>query len=143
MKWRREVIVHVFGEEPSEQLLEANRRYYEKSLKEGNHTALVALEDGHEYGCGGICYSEELPSPDNETGRCGYLMNIYVREPYRHLGVAHHIVRLLIEEAQSRGCGKIYLETTQEGKPVYESIGFRDMQDMMKYYGAENKNRKS
>ncbi len=27
---------------------------------------------------------EELPSPDNPSGKCAYLMNIYVREAFRN-----------------------------------------------------------
>lgn len=61
-------------------------------------------------------------------------MNIYVREAFRNNGIAHQIVSRLIEEAHNRNCGKIYLETTADGKPVYTSIGFKDMPDMMKYY---------
>ena len=65
-------------------------------------------------------------------------MNIYVREAFRKHGIAHKIVSHLVEEAKKRNCGKIYLETTADGKPVYTSLGFRDMADMMKYYDTEN-----
>ena len=94
----------------------------------------MAEVDGEDAGCGAICITDELPSPDNRSGRCAYLMNIYVREAFRNQGVAHSIVSMLIEEAKKLGCDKIYLETTAEGKPVYSSLGFREMPDMMKYY---------
>lgn len=134
MHWREEVIAHVFGEQPDAALLAANRDYYLRTMASGEHLALVAEVDGCECGCGAICLGEELPSPDNPSGRTAYLMNIYVREPYRNHGIAHALVKRLIEEAQGRRCGKIYLESTPEGKPVYFSIGFRDMPDMMKYH---------
>ena len=85
-----------------------------------------------------VCFYSELPSPDNPGGLCAYLMNIYVRSSFRKMGVAHRIVGRLIEEARKSGCGKIYLETTPEGRPVYESIGFLDMPDMMKYDNRHN-----
>lgn len=132
MQWRREVIVHVFGEAPDEALMDANMEYYRKNVTAGLHVAFVAEVDGRGAGCGAVCLSEELPSPDNPSGRCAYLMNIYVREPFRSHGIGHDIVRTLIETAHGRGCGKIYLETTAEGRPLYESMGFRDMKDMMK-----------
>ncbi|MDE7347002.1 MAG: GNAT family N-acetyltransferase, partial [Muribaculaceae bacterium] len=91
-----------------------------------------------ECGCGAVCFTDELPSPDNPTGRCAYLMNIYVREPFRKHGIAHHVVSHLIEVAKKRECGKIYLETTADGKSVYSSLGFKDMPDMMKYYEEDN-----
>ncbi len=134
MDWREEVIDHVFGEMAGDSLLRANRQYYEKHIADQTHLAFVAVCDGMECGCGGVCFTDELPSPDNQSGRCAYLMNIYVREAFRNKGIAHKIVSHLIDEAKKYGCGKIYLETTEDGKPVYSSLGFRDMPDMMKYY---------
>ena len=138
MDWRAEVIRNVFGEEADSLLLEANRQYYLGHIPDGTHIAIIAANQGADCGCGGICFSDELPSPDNPSGKCAYLMNIYVREAFRFHGIAHKIVARLIEEAKKRNCGKIYLETTAEGKPVYNSLGFRDMVDMMKYYDTEN-----
>ncbi len=115
-----------------EGLLEANRQFYDKHIADGTHYAIVAEYDGVECGCGAVCFTEELPSPDNPTGQCAYLMNIYVREEFRNHGLAHKIVSRLIQEAKHRRCGKIYLETTEDGKPVYSSLGFKDMPDMMK-----------
>ena len=138
MQWRAEVIRNVFGEAPGQALLEANRLYYENHISDGTHVAFVASYGGVECGCGSVCFTDELPSPDNPTGRCAYLMNIYVREPFRKHGIAHRVGSHLIEVAKKRGCGKIYLETTADGKSVYSSLGFKDMPDMMKYYGKDN-----
>ena len=132
MDWREEVIRNVFGENPDQRLLDANQQYYLSHIPDGSHLAFVASYDGTDCGCGAVCLTDELPSPDNPSGRCAYLMNIYVREAFRNHGIAHRIVSRLVEEARNRECGKIYLETTADGKPVYTSLGFRDMADMMK-----------
>ncbi len=136
MNWRAEVIEHVFGEKPDETLLSANRQFYEKHIADGTHYALVVEHGGADCGCGAACFTDELPSPDNPSGRCAYLMNIYVREAFRNHGLAHQIVSCLIEEAKNRYCGKIYLETTNDGRPVYQSLGFRDLPDIMKYHNS-------
>ena len=132
MQWRREVIEHVFGEAPKGSLMDANKEYYKTHVADASHFALEALVNGEKAGCGSICLTDELPSPDNPTGHCAYLMNIYVRDRFREHGVGHKIVERLIEEARQRDCGKIYLETTSEGRGVYESLGFRDLPDIMK-----------
>lgn len=137
MMWRREVLRHVFGHEPSERLLAENRQYYTRHIADDSHFAIAAKWDGQEAGCGACCITNELPSPDNLTGKCAYLMNIYVREPFRRHGIAHAIVERLIAEAKDRGCGKIYLETTAKGRGVYAEAGFRDMPDMMKLYDKD------
>lgn len=141
MHWRSEVIEHVFGQPPSKRLLVANRRYYRKHIADGTHIAIVAEADGADAGCGAMCLTEELPSPDNPSGQCAYLMNIYVREAYRGQGVAHTIVEWLVERAQALGCDKIYLETTEAARPLYQSTGFKEMSGIMKY--AHNQDRKS
>ena len=138
MAWRAEVIRNVFGENYDLTLLEANRQYYLRHIPNGSHVAFVASFDSAECGCRAICLSDELPSPDNPSGKCAYLMNIYVREAFRNHGIAHKLVVRLIEEAKKHNCGKIYLETTADGKPVYTSLGFREMADMMKYYDTKD-----
>lgn len=132
MKWRAEVINEMFGKKPDEDLLAANRSYYMSHIPNAGHIAVTAYVDGKAAGCGGICLYEELPSPDNPSGRCAYLMNIYVKAPFRHLGAGKAIVSRLIEEARHKGCDKIYLETTSEGYPLYKLTGFTTMNDLMK-----------
>lgn len=130
--WRAEVLRNVFHIEPQARLLVADRRYYRSHIGDGSHLACVADVDGVECGCGAACFYDELPSPENSTGRCAYLMNIYVREPFRCQGVAHAIVKHLIAEAKARECRKIYLETTALSESVYKSLGFMPMDGMMK-----------
>ena len=138
MHWRREVIENVFGVTPSNRLLAANRRYYIRPIADGTHIAVVAEVDGTDTGCGAICLTEELPSPDNPSGLCAYLMNIYVRKEYRGHGIGHAIVRWLVAKARQLGCDKIYLETTQGARSLYESIGFKDLPGILKYADIQN-----
>lgn len=133
MSWRIEVIGSVFTVDPDPALAEANRQYYHRHIADGTHIAYVASQDGHDAGCGALCLAEELPSPDNPGGRCAYVMNIYVRQAYRNHGIAHKIVNHLVKEARSMDCGKIYLETTDMARTLYQGIGFKDMDNMMKY----------
>ena len=134
MQWRMEVLRHVFAlpaEADTAELEQENHRYYEQQLSQGGHTACFAKIDGVIVGCGGVCFYDEMPSPDNPDGRCAYLMNIYCREAYRKRGVGRAVVRWLTGYALGKGIRKIYLETTDEGRKLYESTGFREMKDMM------------
>ena len=130
--WRKEVIETVFGISPDIKLIKANEEYYRKHIADGSHKAYIVLYNGIEAGCGSVCLSEELPSPDNPTGKCAYLMNIYVRKNFREMGLGHAIVKKLIDVAKNLECDKIYLETTDLGRHLYESLGFHDLPDMMK-----------
>ncbi|MBE6105660.1 GNAT family N-acetyltransferase [Anaerovibrio lipolyticus] len=136
---RMEVLSHVFAEERKDMsseewkaLQEANRAYYQENLENGGHIACFALVDGDWAGCGGICLYREMPSPDNHSGLCGYLMNIYTRELYRGKGIAKAVCQWLINEARVRGAVKIYLETSECGRNLYHSLGFQEMKDYLK-----------
>lgn len=135
MVWREIVLREVFSL-PSEAdisgLLAENRRYYEAALTTGQHTACFAIGDHHIVGCGGICWQQEMPSPDNPQGTCGYLMNIYTLPQHRGGGVGGKIVQWLIAEANRRGTGKIYLEASKKGASLYRKLGFEDLNGYMK-----------
>lgn len=133
MQWRVEVLGCVFGAPPEPSLVEANRGYYIRHLSDGSHIAYMALLDGEEAGCGAVCIYDEMPSPDNPSGRCAYLMNIYTRAPFRKRGIASRLIDRLVNDAKDLGCGKIYLETTEMGRPLYLSLGFDAMKGFMKY----------
>lgn len=138
MQWRMEVLHEVFAispEQPTAELEEENRRYYQRQLPNGGHIACFAYIDGEIVGCGGMCLYQEMPSPDNPNGKCAYLMNIYARPQFRRHGVGDKIVRWLIEQAEQLGITKIYLETSEDGRPLYRKIGFIDMVDYMKLKG--------
>lgn len=135
MQWRMEVLHDVFdvpADDPMAELTAENRAYYERELPTEGHIACFALLDGEIVGCGGICLYHEMPSPDNGNGGCAYLMNIYTRPAYRGQGIAKETCRWLIAEAQARGYTKVFLETSVNGRALYESLGFSDMQDYMK-----------
>ncbi|MCD7708701.1 MAG: GNAT family N-acetyltransferase [Clostridiales bacterium] len=134
MKWRMEVLHCVFSipdDADTSELEMENRRYYEQNIAGEGHIACVAYEDGEAAGCGSICLYDEMPSPDNPSGRCAYLMNIYVREPFRGHGIGRSIVDWLVDRARERGITKIYLETTPGARRLYRETGFNDMEDMM------------
>ena len=82
IQWRMEVLHCVFSipaDADTAELRKQNIDYYRKALDNGSHIACFAVEDEAVVGCGGLCIYDEMPSPDNPTGHCAYLMNIYVR----------------------------------------------------------------
>lgn len=135
MKWRMRVLREVFAipeNEPAEELERKNRIYYQSALQAGGHIACFACQGEEIIGCGGICLYQEMPSPDNLSGQCAYLMNIYTCPDFRGLGVGETVVKWLARQAVQRNITKIYLETSKPGRKLYEKAGFIDMPDMMK-----------
>jgi len=135
VKWRMTVIHEVFSipmNKPLKTLEQENRLYYQSTLPSGKHIACFSYADNIIVGCGGICFYQEMPSPDNPTGNCAYLMNIYTCPEYRKHGIGKKVVKWLIQQAQQKGIVKIYLEASECGRSLYQEIGFTDMCGYMK-----------
>ena len=135
MEWRMEVLHEVFSIPPlqnTDELEQENRAYYQRALAQEEHIACFAYMEDNIVGCGGICLYQEMPSPDNPTGKCAYLMNIYTKPQFRKRGVGEAIIKWLVAQAIMRGIPKIYLETSKAGKQLYTKLGFIPMQGMMK-----------
>ena len=135
MEWRMEFLHEVFSIPPlqnTDELEQENRAYYQRALAQEEHIACFAYMEDNIVGCGGICLYQEMPSPDNPTGKCAYLMNIYTKPQFRKRGVGEAIIKWLVAQAIMRGIPKIYLETSKAGKQLYTKLGFIPMQDMMK-----------
>lgn len=138
VRWRKIVIESVFGHAPDFDLIDENRRYFLEHIEDGTYFPLTAFYDEDEAGCAAACFYDELPSPDNSEGRCAKIMNVYVKPQYRGIGIARRMISLLVEEAGKRHCGKICLETTEEGRPIYKALGFAPMGDMMVYLRTQS-----
>lgn len=135
LKWRMAVLREVFSisaDYPTEDLEQENRQYYQVAIPAGTHIACFAYASNQVVGCGGVCIYQEMPSPDNPTGNCAYLMNIYTCPEVRKQGVGEAIVNWLVNQAIQRNISKIYLETSEAGKKLYEKMGFTPMLDMLK-----------
>ena len=137
LDWRMEVLRCVFElphDADMSKLRDANRAYYRQALEDGTHIPCMAYVNGRPVGCGALCLQREMPSPDNPGGLDAYLMNVYTRPDARGMGAGRAICRWLVAKAHEKGAGKIYLETTAAGRPLYESLGFQDLPDMMKLH---------
>ena len=98
--------------------------YYPDALSDATHTAILAFDGDALVGAGGVSYYRVMPTFHNPTGRCAYIMNMYVRPAYRRRGIATAMLDLLVADARRHGAGRIGLEATNMGRPLYEKYGF-------------------
>ena len=98
-----------------------------------NHTLVVwlALEEDYIIGTAGVCYFQYPPSFTNPTGKIAYITNVYTRDEYRKQGVATKLLELVMEEVKNEGCKFARLHASEQGKGLYEKIGFANAQGFM------------
>jgi GNAT superfamily N-acetyltransferase len=76
--------------------------------------------------CAWLLLIEKPPSPRFPRGRTGVLFNVYTDPAYRRRGLARRVMGALIEEAYRRQLDVLELNATDDGYPLYRSLGFTD-----------------
>lgn len=99
---------------------------------EGDHITVFAQDKGGKcVGVASLCFIGVMPTFDHPTGKRAHLMNVYVRAEARRRGIGKKMVARLIEEARARGVTEITLDSTEEGRLLYESLGFGESEEAM------------
>ncbi len=110
-----------------EDFVSNSREYFLK----GDHTTVLALDNGNVIGCASVCYIDIMPTFSHPTGRRAHLMNVYTSKTYRRQGIAGKMMDILIEEAWKNGATEISLDATEAGRPLYEACGFTASDECM------------
>lgn len=105
--------------------------YYKNALARGEHIAYLAYDKEKFIAAGGVSFYQVMPTYHNPTGKKAYIMNMYTSPEYRRKGIAINTLDLLVKEVRKKGITYISLETTENGRPLYEKYGFVQMKDEM------------
>ena len=104
----------------SDELVGCSRKYF----LEGDQTTVLATDNGKVIGCASISYITIMPTFSHPTGRRGHIMNVYTNVSHRRQGIAKKMMQMLINDAKAKGATEISLDATEQGRPLYESMGF-------------------
>ena len=71
------------------------------------------------------------PHPSHPTSdRRGYILNLYVEPAYRRRGFARKLMEAAMDEAKARGLEYVILHATDQGRPLYASLGWSPTAEM-------------
>jgi GNAT superfamily N-acetyltransferase len=86
--------------------------------------AWLAAVDGIAVASIGLLWFPHPPGARNPAGGEAYILNVFTRPDVRRRGIARSLMELVVREARDRGAGRIWLRASDEGRPLYESMGF-------------------
>lgn len=111
----------------------AFRERTEDYFENGDQTTVIAeeKETGKIIGCATLAYLSMMPTVSHPTGKRAHLMNVYVDKDHRHRKIGTRMVRLLVEEAKGRDVTEISLDATDDGRKLYDTMGFFENRDAM------------
>jgi GNAT superfamily N-acetyltransferase len=80
--------------------------------------------DGTLAACAVATIERRLGGPANPTGRIGYIFNVATDPGWRRRGYSRACMLSLLDWLREQGVVKVELRATQEGEPLYRSLGF-------------------
>ena len=105
--------------------------YYAAHLGRDLH-AYVIRKGGQIASCAFLIVVEKPMSPAFMSGRTGIVLNVYTRPDFRRKGYAKQVMEALLADASELGLSVVELQATDDGYPLYLSVGFLD--DESKYH---------
>lgn len=86
---------------------------------------------------GGLLLRRISPFPDDRgmvsaSEKQAHVLNVFVEEGYRGQGLARFIMVTILEWCSKENIKSITLNASADGKPLYEKLGFADVQNFMR-----------
>ena len=124
------------------------------ALEAGSHAHLsTALADGTYRGWliaydnvvvagAGVILRPLLPRPESpHGGEDAEVLNVYTDPAHRRRGLARRLVEHVLSWSRARGFRRISLHASDEGRPLYEQLGFEPTNEMRRELKADERQR--
>ena len=113
-------------------IVQSSRPVLQRFLNDGSYLGWFAISgDGRVAAGAGLII---VPWPSGplspERGERAYLLNVYTYPEFRRRGLARLLTQTSIEYCRRQGHKILWLHASEYGRPVYESLGFRQTNEM-------------
>ncbi len=120
-------------------LVHATAEYLRDALPRGEYLAWVAestASPAEPVGGAGVQLRRILPrprlgAPGIEPGPEAIILNVYVELAWRRRGVAEALMRSVLKTLAERNVGRVVLHASDEGRRLYERLGFVPTTEML------------
>jgi GNAT superfamily N-acetyltransferase len=108
----------------------AAREYFNAAVPNGSYRGWLAESDGHVVGGAGVVISPWPGNPGFLLAKRAMILNMYVERDYRRRGIARALMETIIAWCKAEGFSSVGLHASDEGRPLYESMGFEPTNEM-------------
>jgi GNAT superfamily N-acetyltransferase len=114
-----------------ERVKSASRKYFTEALPTGTYVGWMAEDSkGQVVGGGGIVVAAWPGYPGETRAERAWILNMYTEPGARRRGVAKRLLGAMIEWCRHEGYGAVSLHASAAGRPLYETIGFQQTNEM-------------
>lgn len=107
------------------------RAWLAPRLADGRYFGWAVVDEGRDVAGLGMMVIDWPPHPSHpHQSERGYVLNVYVEPEYRRRGLARRLMAEAVAEAKRRGLRFMILHATDQGRPLYESLGWTDTAEM-------------
>jgi GNAT superfamily N-acetyltransferase len=102
-----------------------------QKLEAGEYLGWFAVAPDQSVAAGaGLWLLDWFPHRLDRGSLRGYLMNVYTEPPYRRRGLARQLVQIGLDACRERGITIVTMHASDEGRPLYESMAFKQTNEM-------------
>jgi len=106
-------------------------QYFQEGFEKGIFHGWLAINPlGTVVGGGGVAAVALPPGPYSPTPTRPEILNVYVEPAYRRRGIARRLMEVMVDWCRARGFASVYLHASDEGRPLYTSMGFEPTPEM-------------
>jgi len=105
--------------------------FFLKRLSTGSYHGWFVVEtSGRVIAGGGIIILDYHSSPFDPLAKRPIVVNMYTEAEYRRRGLAKKLMKRMIDWCKGEGFGAVLLHASDQGRPLYESLGFEPTNEM-------------
>lgn len=113
------------GEEALAAMEVTSKPFFAKALAKGSYVGWLAENAGKEViAGGGLIVFEYHSSPADPFPKRPIIVNMYTEPGYRWRGIARKLMKIMVGWCHDEGFGSVLLHASEDGRPLYESLGF-------------------
>ncbi len=102
-----------------------------RKMEAGEYLGWLAVALDRSIAAGaGLWLQDWMPAGVTADSRRGYILNVYTEPQYRRRGLARRLMQLMLDHCRARGLAMAALNASDEGRPLYQSLGFKPTNDM-------------
>jgi GNAT superfamily N-acetyltransferase len=105
-------------------LTDASRAWLADAMASGTYVGWVAETTAAVVAGAGLTVLPWPPGPRDASGRLAFVYNVYTDPSHRRRGLARRLMDTLEAWCRAEGIGRIALQASAAGRPLYESMGY-------------------
>ncbi|HEX3319722.1 MAG TPA: GNAT family N-acetyltransferase [Terriglobales bacterium] len=108
-----------------------SEKYFRSAIVDGSYRGFLAeTSDRKVVAGGGIVISHWPAHPGGLHPRRAMILNMYTEKEFRRRGIARQLMLVMMDWVRREGFPKVGLHASDEGRPLYESLGFEVSNEM-------------